>query len=224
MLTVKDIRKEYGPPGPGRVVALEDMSLEVDGGEFVAVMGPSGSGKSTLLSILGVMNPPTTGTVEIDGIDAYALSQERQADLRREYVGFVFQQLELLPYLTAVENVMLPLAILNLPDKREKAFSLLEQLGLDRRKASRLPSELSGGEQGRVAIARAIVNDPLIILADEPTGSLDTKNGEHILGLLRDLAAAGRAVIMVTHNPESRRVADRVIEIRDGVCRASVDG
>jgi putative ABC transport system ATP-binding protein len=224
MLTVKDIRKEYGPPGPGRVVALEDMSLEVDGGEFVAVMGPSGSGKSTLLSILGVMNPPTSGTVEIDGIDAYALSQERQADLRREYVGFVFQQLELLPYLTAVENVMLPLAILNLPDKREKAFSLLEQLGLDRRKASRLPSELSGGEQGRVAIARAIVNDPLIILADEPTGSLDTKNGEHILGLLRDLAAAGRAVIMVTHNPESRRVADRVIEIRDGVCRASVDG
>ena len=224
MLTVKDIRKEYGPPGPGRVVALEDMSLEVDGGEFVAVTGPSGSGKSTLLSILGVMNPPTSGTVEIDGIDAYALSQERQADLRREYVGFVFQQLELLPYLTAVENVMLPLAILNLPDKREKAFSLLEQLGLDRRKASRLPSELSGGEQGRVAIARAIVNDPLIILADEPTGSLDTKNGEHILGLLRDLAAAGRAVIMVTHNPESRRVADRVIEIRDGVCRASVDG
>jgi len=196
----------------------------VDGGEFVAVTGPSGSGKSTLLSILGVMNPPTSGTVEIDGIDAYALSQERQADLRREYVGFVFQQLELLPYLTAVENVMLPLAILNLPDKREKAFSLLEQLGLDRRKASRLPSELSGGEQGRVAIARAIVNDPLIILADEPTGSLDTKNGEHILGLLRDLAAAGRAVIMVTHNPESRRVADRVIEIRDGVCRASVDG
>ena len=224
MLTVKDIRKEYGPPGPGRVVALEDMSLEVDGGEFVAVMGPSGSGKSTLLSILGVMNPPTSGTVEIDGIDAYALSQERQADLRREYVGFVFQQLELLPYLTAVENVMLPLAILNLPDKREKAFSLLEQLGLDRRKASRLPSELSGGEQGRVAIARAIVNDPLIILADEPTGSLDTKNGEHILGLLRDLAAAGRAVIMVTHNPESRRVADRVIEIRDGVCRPSVGG
>jgi putative ABC transport system ATP-binding protein len=222
MLSVKEIRKEYGPAGPSRVVALEDMDLEVGGGEFIAVMGPSGSGKSTLLSILGVMNPPTSGTVHIDGIDAYQLSQERQADLRREYIGFVFQQLELLPYLTAAENVMLPLAILDVGGKREKAYALLEELGLDRQKASRVPGELSGGEQGRVAIARAIVNDPPIILADEPTGSLDTKNGEQILALLRDLASAGRAVVMVTHNVESRRVADRVIEIRDGVCRAGV--
>ena len=223
MLSVNRVRKEYGPEGPGRVVALAEVSLEIRGGEFVAVMGPSGSGKSTLLSILGAMNPPTTGTVTIDGIDVYELSQERQADLRREYIGFVFQQLELLPYLTALENVMLPLAILKMPDKRGKARRALEQLGLDTKKADRLPSELSGGEQGRVAIARAIVNDPPIILADEPTGSLDTENGQLVLELLRQLAAAGHAVVMVTHNPDSRLLADRVIDIRDGRCGVSTE-
>lgn len=223
MLSVRNVRKEYGAEGPGRVVALAEVSLEVKGGEFVAVMGPSGSGKSTLLSILGAMNPPTTGTVTIDGIDLYAISQERQADLRREYIGFVFQQLELLPYLTALENVMLPLAILKMPDKRAKALKALEQLGLDTQKAGRLPSELSGGEQGRVAIARAIVNDPPIILADEPTGSLDTENGQVVLELLRQLATAGHAVVMVTHNPDSRLLADRVIYIRDGRCGLSED-
>jgi putative ABC transport system ATP-binding protein len=221
VLSVDRIRKEYGPEGPGRVVALTEVSLEIRGAEFVAVMGPSGSGKSTLLSILGGMNPPTSGTVTIDGIDVYGLSQERQADLRREYIGFVFQQLELLPYLTAVENVMLPLAILKMPDKRAKALHALEQLGVDAKKAGRLPSELSGGEQGRVAIARAIVNDPPVILADEPTGSLDTENGQLVLELLRELAHAGHAVVMVTHNPESRLVAHRVINIRDGRCDAS---
>ncbi|MCL5735182.1 MAG: ABC transporter ATP-binding protein [Actinobacteria bacterium] len=218
MLSVAQIGKEYGPAGPGRVVALAEVSLEVKGGDFVAIMGPSGSGKSTLLSILGAMNPPTTGTVTIDGIDVYGLSQERQADLRREYIGFVFQQLELLPYLTAIENVMLPLAILKMPDKRGKALHALEQLGLDAKKAARLPSELSGGEQGRVAIARAIVNDPPVILADEPTGSLDTESGQLVLELLRELARAGHAVVMVTHNLESRLVANRVINIRDGRC------
>jgi putative ABC transport system ATP-binding protein len=218
MLTVTEVRKEYGPAGPGQVVALAEVSLEVRGGEFVAVMGPSGSGKSTLLSILGAMNPPTSGTVTIDGIDVYGLSQDRQADLRREYIGFVFQQLELLPYLTALENVMLPLAILDMPDKRAKALKALQQLGLDTKKAGRLPTELSGGEQGRVAIARAIVNDPPIILADEPTGSLDSENGQVVLQLLRELATAGHAVVMVTHNPDSQLLADRVIQIRDGRC------
>ncbi len=218
MLSVTRVSKEYGREGPGRVVALADVSLEVRGGEFVAVMGPSGSGKSTLLSILGAMNPPTTGTVTIDGIDVYALSQERQADLRREYIGFVFQRLELLPYLTALENVMLPLVTIKMPGKRAKALEALEKLGVDATKAGRLPAELSGGEQGRVAIARAIVNDPPIILADEPTGSLDTENGLLVLELLRQLAAAGHAVVMVTHNPDSRLLADRVLLIRDGRC------
>jgi putative ABC transport system ATP-binding protein len=165
------------------------------------------------------MNPPTAGRLTIDGIDAYRLSQERQADLRREYIGFVFQQLELVPYLTALENVMLPLAIIKMPDKRERALAALERVGLDRQKASRLPAELSGGEQGRVAIARAVVNDPPLVLADEPTGSLDTANGRQVLGLLRELADIGHAVVMVTHNPESAEVVDRVIEIRDGCCR-----
>jgi putative ABC transport system ATP-binding protein len=182
-------------------------------------MGPSGSGKSTLLSILGVMNPPTAGHLAIDGIDAYKLSQERQADLRREYIGFVFQQLELLPYLTALENVMLPLAILKMSGKREQALAALERVGLDKVKGARLPAELSGGEQGRVAIARAVVNNPPLILADEPTGSLDSANGMQIMGLLRELANGGRAVVMVTHNRESASFVDRIIEIRDGCCR-----
>ena len=221
MLYVSRVSKEYGPDGPSRVVALADVSLDVRGGEFIAIMGPSGSGKSTLLSILGAMNPPTTGTVTIDGIDVYALSQERQADLRREYIGFVFQRLELLPYLTALENVMLPLAILKMPGKRDKALRALGQLGMDAKKGGRLPSELSGGEQGRVAIARAIVNDPPIILADEPTGSLDSDNGHVVLELLRELATAGHAVVMVTHNVDSRLLADRVISIRDGRCSLS---
>ncbi len=218
MLLVDRVCKEYGPEGPGRVVALAEVSLAVQAGELVAIMGPSGSGKSTLLSILGAMNPPTAGKVTIDGIDVYALSQERRADLRREYIGFVFQQLELLPYLTALENVMLPLAILKVPDKRAKALQVLEQLGLDPKKAGRLPSELSGGEQARVAIARAIVNDPPIVLADEPTGSLDTENGRVVLDLLSQLAANGHAVVLVSHNPECRLVAHRVVNIRDGRC------
>ena len=154
-------------------------------------MGPSGSGKTTLLSILGAMNPPSTGRLLIDGIDVYTLSQERQADLRREYIGFVFQQLELIPYLTAVENVMLPLAITGTRQAAARARGL-ERVGLDQKKALGLPSELSGGEQGRVAIARAIVNDPPVILADEPVGSLDTATGRQILDQLRTLPTRPR--------------------------------
>jgi len=219
LLSAEEISREYGTDGDGKVVALSPVSLTVSQGEFTAIMGPSGSGKSTLLSILGVMNPPTTGHLTIDGIDAYSLTQERQADLRREYIGFVFQQLELVPYLTALENVMLPLAILKTPEKRDQARRALERVGLDEQKGARLPAELSGGEQGRVAIARAVVNDPPLILADEPTGSLDTANGLQVLGLLRELADRGHAVLMVTHNPESAAIVDRVIEIRDGCCR-----
>lgn len=219
LVEAEQISREYGAKGDGHVVALSPVSLSFAQGEFVAVMGPSGSGKSTLLSILGVMNPPSTGRLTIDDIDAYRLSQERQADLRREYIGFVFQQLELVPYLTALENVMLPLAILKLPDKRGQALAALERVGLDAKKGNRLPAELSGGEQGRVAIARAVVNDPPFVLADEPTGSLDSVHGRQILGVLRELADAGRAVVMVTHNPESASLVDRIIEIRDGCCR-----
>ena len=215
LIKVKNVRKEYGSTD-ARVVALHEVSLEIESGEYAAIMGPSGSGKTTLLSILGAMNPPTSGSLAIDGIDVYSLSQERQADLRREYIGFVFQQLELVPYLSAVENVMLPLAILKEKGKREKALEALCRVGLDERKSRRLPSELSGGEQGRVAIARAVVNDPPIVLADEPVGSLDTATGRQILEQLRTLADSGHAVIMVTHNPDSTSDVDRVIEILDG--------
>jgi putative ABC transport system ATP-binding protein len=215
IVRVEEVSRHYGE-GEGRVVALDSVSLDIERGEYTAIMGPSGSGKTTLLSILGSMNPPTRGRLLVDDIDVYALSQERQADLRREYIGFVFQQLELIPYLSAIENVMLPLAILKEPGKRERALEALCRVGLDERKARRLPSELSGGEQGRVAIARAVVNDPPIILADEPVGSLDQTTGRQILALLRELADSGHAVIMVTHNPESTADVDRVIQIRDG--------
>ncbi|MHB8869033.1 MAG: ABC transporter ATP-binding protein [Thermoleophilia bacterium] len=215
LIEIDRVRREYGS-ADSRVVALGEVSLSIEAGEYAAIMGPSGSGKTTLLSILGAMNPPTSGALTIDGIDVYALSQERQADLRREYIGFVFQQLELVPYLSALENVMLPLAILKEKGKRERALEALGRLNIDERKARRLPSELSGGEQGRVAIARAVVNDPPIILADEPVGSLDTSTGRQILDQLRRLADGGHAVVMVTHNPESTQDVDRVIQILDG--------
>ncbi len=218
LIEIDRVRREYGSDD-ALVVALDEVSLSIEAGEYAAIMGPSGSGKTTLLSILGAMNPPTSGSLRIDGIDVYALSQERQADLRREYIGFVFQQLELVPYLSALENVMLPLAILKEKGKRERALEALGRVGLDERKARRLPSELSGGEQGRVAIARAVVNDPPIILADEPVGSLDTTTGRQILDQLRCLADGGHAVIMVTHNPESTQEVDRVIQILDGKVR-----
>ena len=221
LVMVEEVSKTYGNRGDTLVTALEAVSLSLDRGEYVAIMGPSGSGKSTLLSILGAMNPPSTGRLLVDDIDVYALSQERQADLRREFIGFVFQRLELIPYLTALENVMLPLAITQDRDKRSRALDALIRVGLDERKAKRLPSELSGGEQGRVAIARAVVNDPPLLLADEPIGSLDTATGRQILDLLRELAERGHAVVMVTHNPESTEEVDRVIQIRDG--RVSCD-
>lgn len=221
LVLVEDISKIYGNRADTLVTALEAVSLSIDRGEYVAIMGPSGSGKSTLLSILGAMNPPSTGRLLVDGIDVYTLSQERQADLRREFIGFVFQRLELIPYLTALENVMLPLAITQDRDKKGRALDAVIRVGLDEKKAGRLPSELSGGEQGRVAIARAIVNDPPLLLADEPIGSLDTATGRQILDLLRELAERGHAVVMVTHNPESTEEVDRVIQIRDG--RVSCD-
>jgi putative ABC transport system ATP-binding protein len=216
LASVENVSKAYGGRRGVPVTALDRVSMDIDAGEFIAIMGPSGSGKSTLLSILGSMNPPSSGRLLVDGTDVYKLSQERQADLRREYIGFVFQQLELIPYLTAIENVMVPLVIMKGVDMRARARAALGRVGLDDAKAGRLPAELSGGEQGRVAVARAIVNDPPLILADEPTGSLDTATGRQILDLLRGLARRGHAIVMVTHNPESAATVDRLVRIRDG--------
>lgn len=207
------------------VPVLHDVSVGIAEGEFVCLMGPSGSGKSTLLTILGAMNRPTQGRLLIDGIDVYALSDERRADFRAQYLGFVFQQHHLLPFLTAVENVMLPLTTLPLKgnEKRRRALDVLEKVGLEG-KAARLPSQLSGGEQGRLAIARAIVNDPPLLLADEPTGTLDTKTGDDIMRVFMDLNGRGQAIFMVTHNPVNAALAHRVLHIRDGRLNGETGG
>ena len=199
------------------VHALADASLQIVEREFVALMGPSGSGKSTILSILGAMNPPTSGRVVVDGLDIYGLSIERLADFRREYLGFVFQQLFLVPYLTAVENVMLPLAAARIPNRRQRdmATDALARLGLAD-KTTRLPRDLSGGEQQRVAIARAIVNAPPLLLADEPTGCLDSRTGREIVDVFQRLRDDGLTVFLVTHDSAVAASADRIVHVQDG--------
>ncbi len=216
MISMKDLCKTYKTMGD-EVQALKGINLNINKGESVAVMGHSGSGKSTLLSIMGGLNPPTSGAIDIDGIDLYGLSQEKRADFRREYLGFVFQQFQLIPYLTALENVMLPLTTTRYAnkEKRSLAVDMLCRVGL-KDKMNRLPNQLSGGEQERVAIARAIVNEPPVVLADEPTGSLDTKTGEEIMGLFQELNQDGLTVLMVTHNPENSRYMGRTILMKDG--------
>lgn len=216
MISLKDIKKTYKSMGD-EVQALKSVSLDIYKGESVSVMGHSGSGKSTLLSIMGALNPPSSGVIEIDGIDIYKLSQERLADFRREYLGFVFQQFQLIPYLTAHENVMLPLTTTKRTnrEKRDMAELVLERVGL-KNKMKRLPNQLSGGEQERVAIARAIVNAPPLILADEPTGSLDTKTGDEIMELFKELNQEGLTILMVTHNPDNTKYLGRNIVMKDG--------
>ncbi|HWR37310.1 MAG TPA: ABC transporter ATP-binding protein [Clostridia bacterium] len=216
LIQMKNVGKSYGSE-QSLTTVMSEVNLSIAEGEFVALMGPSGSGKSTLLTVLGAMNRPTVGTVHIDGLDVYSLSDAKLADFRREYLGFVFQQHHLMPYLSTVENVMLPLAPIRKTtrQKRQKALELLDRVGLAD-KAKRLPNQLSGGEQGRVAIARALVNDPPLLLADEPTGTLDTQTGENIMRLFRQLNLGGQTIFMVTHNPENAREAHRSLFIRDG--------
>lgn len=216
MISINNIIKTYKSMGD-EVQALKGVSLSIKKGESVSVMGHSGSGKSTLLSIIGALNPPTSGKIEIDGIDLYSLSQEKRADFRREYLGFVFQQFQLIPYLTAHENVMLPLTTTRRSnkEKQEMAKEALVRVGLGN-KLNRLPNQLSGGEQERVAIARAIVNEPPLILADEPTGSLDTKTGDEIMALFQKLNEEGLTVLMVTHNPDNVKYLSRTIMMKDG--------
>jgi putative ABC transport system ATP-binding protein len=215
-IDLKNVTKSFHA-GEEEYPAVRGVSLGIESGEFVAVMGPSGSGKSTLLSLLGGLSHPTTGTVSVDGIDLGSLGPNKLSDFRREYLGFVFQSFYLVPYLTAMENVMLPLTVQPGMNGTAKAAALeaLRKVGLDA-KAHRLPSQLSGGEQERVAIARAIVNKPPVILADEPTGNLDTKTGDHVLDMLQELHKVGHTIVIVTHNVENAKRAGRTIEIRDG--------
>ncbi|MDO3379367.1 ABC transporter ATP-binding protein [Geoalkalibacter halelectricus] len=201
-----------------RVEALRGVDVKVEEGTFLGVMGQSGSGKSTFLSILGGLAHPSAGRVTVDGIDLYALSGEKLADFRREYLGFVFQSFNLIPYLTALENVMLPLAVkkMSAAQKRTQAHEVLERVGLAGR-ATHLPSQLSGGEQERVAVARALVNRPPLLLADEPTGSLDTATSAEIMDLLTSLNKDGQTIVMVTHNEENCRYFHRRLLLRDGL-------
>lgn len=201
-IEIKNIVKEYQSGGE-KVLAVNDISLDILQNDFVSIMGQSGSGKSTLLGILGGLTHPTNGSVITDEIELFKLNSERLADFRREYLGFVFQSYQLIPYLTVLENTLLPL----LPgdysknEQKKKAFSILDKVHLSD-KANRLTDELSGGEQQRVAIARALVNDPYIILADEPTGNLDSKTSEEIMHIFCELNEDGKTIVMVTHNEE----------------------
>jgi len=215
---MKGLRKVYAGVSDHQVEALKGIDLEVAEGTFLGVMGQSGSGKSTFLSVLGGLSHPTSGAVQVDGIDLFSLGPERLADFRREYLGFVFQSFNLVPYLTALENVMLPLAVKRMPasEKRAQARQVLERVGLAHRE-SHLPSQLSGGEQERVAIARALVNRPPLLLADEPTGSLDTATSAEIMALLQELHREGQTIVMVTHNAENKAFFDRILVLRDGL-------
>ncbi|MBI4553844.1 MAG: ATP-binding cassette domain-containing protein [Candidatus Latescibacteria bacterium] len=210
LITLDHITKQYG----GNVLALDQVSLAIDAGEWVSIMGPSGSGKTTLLNLIGCLDRPTSGRVLIDGTDIGTLNAKDITRFRREHVGLVFQQFHLIPYLTALENVMIAQYYHSMADEAEARDALM-RVGL-RDRISHLPRQLSGGEQQRVCIARALINQPRIILADEPTGNLDEKNEDIVLTLFRELHRAGHTIVMVTHDSSVGRLADRLIALEHG--------
>ncbi len=216
LVALRDVRKVYSR-GLRDVAALAGLSLEIEEGESVAIMGPSGSGKSTLLSILGCLDLPTSGSYVLGGTEVSGLDDDALSRIRNERIGFVFQSFHLIPQLTVAENVETPLLYRGLPEaeSRRRALRSLERVGLLPR-AEHRPAELSGGEAQRAAVARALVSEPRILLADEPTGNLDTATGEEVAGLLEELHRDGRTVILVTHNEALGRRARRVVHIRDG--------
>jgi putative ABC transport system ATP-binding protein len=216
LLEACNLTKQYGRC-EAMVAALHGVSFEVNEGEFVAIMGPSGSGKSTLLNIIGLLDLPTSGTLNLAGECVTTLGHDRLAALRNRRIGFVFQSCNLLSRNTGIENVEMPLIYSRVPKqvRRLRAQAALEQVGLSHR-LNHWPGQLSGGEQQRVAIARALINDPALILADEPTGSLDTKQGLRVLALLQQLNENGRTIILVTHDDNVARSARRIIRVKDG--------
>jgi putative ABC transport system ATP-binding protein len=214
LIRLESITKVYGA-GDAAVVALADFSLSVAAGELLAVMGPSGSGKSTLMNILGCLDTPTSGRYWFAGEDVSRLNETQLAHVRNRRIGFVFQQFHLLPKLSAWRNVELPLLYRNAEDRRNLAVQALDHVGL-RNRIDHRPTQLSGGQQQRVAIARALVTDPDLILADEPTGNLDTASSRDVLAVLRELNDQGRTIIVITHDPEVAPVARRTVVLRDG--------
>ena len=197
--------------------ALREVNLEVNDGEFVAIMGPSGCGKSTLLNILGLLDNPTEGTYTLDGRDVSTLSENERTDIRKGVIGFVFQSFNLIDDLNVAENIELPLLYMNTPSKerKERVEAVMERMAMSHRR-KHFPSQLSGGQQQRVAIARAVLPNPKIILADEPTGNLDSKNGKEVMDLLQELHQEGTTIIMVTHSQHDASYADRIINLYDG--------
>ena len=222
IIAIRDLRKTFRS-GDVDVHALRGVDLSVARGEFLAIVGPSGSGKSTLFNILGGLTPPTSGTVVIDGQDLMRLSDGGRTNLRKKTVGFVFQKYNLLPTLTVGDNIEIARDIAGVKGPMDQQFrDVLDTLGIAN-KLDRKPRQLSGGEQQRVAIARSVVNHPAILLADEPTGNLDTENSTAVLALLRSLnKKIGQTILMITHNPEAAAFADRIVHMRDGHLHAAV--
>jgi len=221
---MQDIHKVY-KTGKVKVEALKGIDLEIQHGTFAAIIGPSGSGKSTLMNLLGCLDVPSSGVYEFDNERVDGLHHNRLAEIRNERVGFVFQNFNLLPYATAIENVELPLIFKGVPTKkrRERATELLEKVGLGERTAHQA-IELSGGEMQRVAIARALANNPSLILADEPTGNLDSKSGADIIALFEELWRAGHTILIITHDPKIPHRTERVIHIKDGYLTENGNG
>lgn len=216
MITLEGITKVYRA-GEVEVAALKGISLHIPEGEFIAIMGPSGSGKSTLMNLIGCLDQPSSGRYILDGYDVSALSDDQLAWIRNRKIGFVFQSYNLIPRASAVHNVEMPLIYAgDNQQRRERAMAALESVGLSER-ASHLPNELSGGQQQRVAVARALVTDPAILLADEPTGNLDSESSLEIMKLLRDLNHQGRTIVLITHESDIAAFAQRVVRLRDGV-------
>jgi len=215
LLELAHVSRVYGEQV--KVYALRDVSLQIHAGDHMAIIGPSGSGKSTMLGLLGVLDRPTEGTVEIAGTDTGTLDDNSRSRLRGDTVGFVFQQFHLIPHLTAAANVETALLYRGLTraERRDRAAAALEQVGLGPR-ADHRPVQMSGGEQQRVAIARAIVTEPLLVLADEPTGALDSRNAELVMDIFADLQSPDRAVVLVTHDPRIAATTNRVVSMRDG--------
>ncbi len=217
MIQMENVTRVFDT-GKVKVSALRGIDLTVENGELLAIMGPSGSGKSTLMHIMGCLDTPTSGEYVLDGEIIRDQSDDRLADIRNRKIGFVFQSFNLLPYASAFENVELPLIFAGMSTRKrhQRVTELLEQVGLDDRMTHK-PSELSGGQQQRVAIARAMVNDPKIIMADEPTGNLDSKSGQEIMDLFTDLWKAGNTIVMITHDPIVSEHCRRVVHLKDGL-------